>query len=64
LFENLYLTTSVKFNKQIYSAKIFSQKVIHFWVAGGLGCVGAKLNVVQELWCCTVDCTSFDFAKG
>jgi len=30
-------------------AKIFSKKVIPFGVVGGLGCVGAKLNVVQSV---------------
>ncbi|KUM17281.1 hypothetical protein AS885_11490 [Flavobacterium psychrophilum] len=34
-----------------------------FWVVGGLGCVGVKLNVVQKCWLCVLACTSFNFTK-
>lgn len=33
------------------------------WVVGGLGSVGAKLNVVQKCWLRVSACTSFNFAK-
>jgi len=31
---------------------------------GGLGCVGAKLNVVEKRWICAVACTSFNFCEA
>jgi len=31
---------------------------------GGLGSVGAKLNVVQKRWICAVACTSFNFCEA
>jgi hypothetical protein len=33
-------------------------------VVGGLGSVGAKLNVVQKHWACVVACTSFNFCEA